>query len=224
MKLVTLVSALCLTDATVLVSGHVLAKEVPSLYPRGSFQGGWPLEATSCPSNTTACGTTGACCPGSTNCYTEGLAGDAVCCPTTDDCISTARAIAICADPSWTLYHGNYNYFCCAQGQIGILPDASDTVVSGLCIQAGTNVAASELATAVHTLPGAGAAGTATASKSTPTTAGGAAGIVSSALGKITGGPPAQTTTATKSNDSAKSSSVSILGMIIGFLLIPFGM
>ena len=82
MKPIALLTTFSLTVSTVWASGQVLAKEVPALYPRTSFQGGWPIEASTCPSNTTSCADLGSCCPSNTFCYTAGLGGVAACCPT----------------------------------------------------------------------------------------------------------------------------------------------
>lgn len=58
----------------------------------------------------------------------------------------------MCADSSWTLYVGNYDYFCCASGQVGILPDKGSSVAAGLCVDSNVSPAASVLATLVRSL------------------------------------------------------------------------
>ena len=82
MKPIALVTTLSLTVSTVWASGHVLARKAPSLHPRVSFQGGWPIQADTCPSNTTMCQFKDSCCPTGTNCYIDGLGGATACCPT----------------------------------------------------------------------------------------------------------------------------------------------
>lgn len=79
MKFLYVVSFLASAGAS--ASELIPAKRMPQILDtRGSFYGGWPIAATTCPSNTTSCND-GSCCPGSSDCYTEGLAGVAVCCP-----------------------------------------------------------------------------------------------------------------------------------------------
>ena len=54
----------------------------PDLSKRGSFLGGWAVYTPgACPDQTSSCSYTSFCCPTSTVCYTEGLAGAVACCP-----------------------------------------------------------------------------------------------------------------------------------------------
>jgi hypothetical protein len=72
--------------------------------------------------------------------------------PLADDCSNTVNTLPICADPSWTLYIGNYYYFCCSSGQVGILPNPGSSVAAGLCVDSNVSPAASVLATPVRWL------------------------------------------------------------------------
>lgn len=79
MKLILVAFSLMTVGASALDLIH--ANRMPqSLDTRASFYGGWPLAATTCPSNTTSCDD-GSCCPTTTDCYIAGLAGAAACCP-----------------------------------------------------------------------------------------------------------------------------------------------
>jgi hypothetical protein len=73
--------------------------------------------------------------------------------PAANNCADTLNTLPVCADPSWTLYIGNYNYFCCALGQVGVLPQKGSSVAAGLCVDSNVNPAASILATPVTSLP-----------------------------------------------------------------------
>jgi len=65
-----------------------------------------------------------------------------------NDCHSEIVALPVCADSSWTMYLGQFNYFCCETGQVGVfVPDGY-----GVCADSGVAVPASELASTVSKL------------------------------------------------------------------------
>jgi len=128
------------------VSADIPAQGLPQfLHARAVFNGGWPLAAQICPSGSTQCGRSDLCCPSSTMCH---AASSWVCCPDTRNCAPIAKTFPACADPSWQLYRGEVDYFCCGAGQKGALP-GNDTRGKGLCVVEDQQLSMTQSATKV---------------------------------------------------------------------------
>jgi len=147
MQINSLTALLLAANAAVVHSLTPAKRAEVAAVRRSDFYGGWPLASDTCPANSTTCGQQGTCCPTGTDCYTQGLAGSSVCCPNTGNCVETALSLPVCADPSWTLYIGNYDFFCCTAGQIGFLPNKGSSVDMGLCVNSDVSVPATAFAT-----------------------------------------------------------------------------
>jgi hypothetical protein len=66
------------------------------------------------------------------------------------DCNGQFENVPVCANSSWNMFSlGGNNYFCCEQGQVGILPQAG---YAGICQAGGQGVPSSLLATMVGCL------------------------------------------------------------------------
>ena len=63
------------------------------------------------------------------------------------DCNGQFENVAVCANSSWNMFElGQNNYFCCEQGQVGVIPQ---TGYAGICQAGGQGVPSSLLATMV---------------------------------------------------------------------------
>jgi len=68
-------------------------------------------------------------------------------CVSAQNCIGQLQNVPVCANTSWNMFGlGDNNYFCCEQGQVGLIPQAG---YAGICQAAGLAVASSMLATMV---------------------------------------------------------------------------
>jgi hypothetical protein len=72
--------------------------------------------------------------------------------PEASNCSPTIKSLPVCADPTWILYKGKANYFCCQADQVGILP-AQNAGRVGLCVASDVSVAMTQSATKVRSLP-----------------------------------------------------------------------
>jgi hypothetical protein len=68
------------------------------------------------------------------------------------NCSPTVKSFPVCADPTWTLYKGKANYFCCLANEVGILP-ARNAGRVGLCVASDMSLAMTQSATKVRPLP-----------------------------------------------------------------------
>jgi hypothetical protein len=78
-----ILSLLCLSAVSRLVSGAAIAQ--PASVERRSIQLGWSLQASTCPSGSTSCGS-GACCPSSLFCIANANDEVDACCTTSRSC------------------------------------------------------------------------------------------------------------------------------------------
>jgi hypothetical protein len=66
------------------------------------------------------------------------------------DCNGQLENVPVCANSSWNMFElGQNNYFCCEQGQVGVIPQAG---YAGICQAGGQGVPSSLLATMVGCL------------------------------------------------------------------------
>lgn len=65
-----------------------------------------------------------------------------------NNCVPAVKAAPACADDSWVLWYGVNGYFCCQQGEIGILPSKGQARV-GFCVRGDVPVSAQQSATLV---------------------------------------------------------------------------
>ena len=68
--------------------------------------------------------------------------------PAASNCGTSAKTLPVCADPTWQLYKGDTDYFCCLDGQKGSLP-GKGVNEKGLCVAADVSLAISLSATKV---------------------------------------------------------------------------
>lgn len=158
-----LVAAVCVTagQVGVLLPQDFGKRSIPQ-------NGGWSLQAITCPSGTSDCGAAW-CCPNSLTCVHTGDSDNAeACCPTgkmapllqtgpliqklTADidspCQTSLQAAPVCADSSWNLwnttngagpaYDGYTGYVCCLPGQISSPGEIETVGQNAICIDADT--------------------------------------------------------------------------------------
>jgi hypothetical protein len=66
------------------------------------------------------------------------------------DCNGQLENVPVCANSSWNMFElGQNHYFCCEQGQVGVIPQAG---YAGICQAGGQDVPSSLLATMVGCL------------------------------------------------------------------------
>jgi len=142
---------------------------------RATYEGGWPLGASQCPSDAPiSCNTRDGtinqnCCPSGNTCFTGNLYP--YCCPTSmpatptwphslhcadvvlgTDCYSQVSNLPVCANPDWNMFslvEDENNFFCCENGQIGVSPQEG---YAGICEASDQTVPVSLLATMVSYL------------------------------------------------------------------------
>lgn len=145
---------------------------------RATYEGGWPLAASQCPSDApVSCNTADGiinqnCCPSGNTCFT-GM-DYPYCCPTSmlllllllgptlsivlmlfvsdTDCFTQVNNLPVCANQTWNMYkliQNEHNYFCCENGQIGVSPQEG---YAGICEAGDQTVPVSLLATMVSYL------------------------------------------------------------------------
>lgn len=70
------------------------------------------------------------------------------------NCVGQLQNLPVCANSTWNMYElitfGSTNYFCCEQGQVGVIPTAG---YAGICQAQGQAVPSSLLATLVRNFP-----------------------------------------------------------------------
>jgi glucan endo-1,3-alpha-glucosidase len=131
-----------------LVSAAAIAQ--PASIERRSIQLGWSLQASTCPSGATSCGS-GACCPSSLFCIAHANDEAEACCTSSKShcslwcsilhvdlfidsaCRGSIEGHPVCADSSWSLWRGfQGNGFCCQVGLTGVYNSGS--TVAGTCV------------------------------------------------------------------------------------------
>jgi hypothetical protein len=73
-----------------------------------------------------------------------------------ENCVGQLQNLPVCANSSWNMYEvggalGQGSYFCCEQGQVGVMPI---TGYAGICQAQGKAVPSSLLATLVGNFSG----------------------------------------------------------------------
>jgi len=203
-------------QAGVLVPQEFNKRSIPS-------SGGWSLQASTCPINTSVCGAAW-CCPNSLTCVRSGLSDNAeACCPTDSPCQTALQAAPVCADSSWNLWNttnvdgaasdGYTGYLCCLPGQIGVQGNVDTVGSSAICVGEDTPVAQSISGTLIAP------AATQPASKSPTGTA-----TTTGASSPTTTGTPAGSTTSSKSGATSIVSlgPISMSGVIASLVTLVF--
>ncbi|CZT03093.1 uncharacterized protein RAG0_09961 [Rhynchosporium agropyri] len=220
-----LLSTLSISQAIAFVDG---------LQNRAIYQGSWALAipGTSCPEDVSvtckgSLPTTGCCVVGDT-CFG---AGAHYCCPSKDDCRTNVSDFPACFNSTWSLYqaHDTDYYFCCPQGQYGVLPIGN---YGGICQYNDVPVAASKIATLVDQVGTSSISRPTRTATMTSTRSDGATVIVTQILeGTATKPPgtnPTSSASSSKDNQNQNSSDTSpsnkgisagaIAGIVIGSL------
>ncbi|OCK72999.1 hypothetical protein K432DRAFT_399167 [Lepidopterella palustris CBS 459.81] len=183
-----------------------------ALEARNPSYGGYALAEDPCPANLGSC-PDGKCCPLNTYCKIAGTLAGYACCPDTNDCVHAVQAAPACAEDSWVLWYGVNGYFCCLQGEIGILPSKGQTRV-GFCVRGDVPVSAQQTATLVAPAKVSGSVSLATG-VSLPTGSG-SVSVTSAAPSSIPGVTGTATvsaeSTAVTSSGAAPSSMLGVTG------------
>lgn len=146
------------------------------LEARSPSYGGYALAADPCPATFGSC-PEGKCCPLNTYCDRAGTLAGYACCPDKNNCVPAVKAAPACADDSWVLWYGVNGYFCCQQGEIGILPSKGQARV-GFCVRGDVPVSAQQSATLVAPAKASGSVSLPTGSSSASVTSAAPSSII----------------------------------------------